>query len=171
MLGYMPRTFTQITHRWTRPISPSPSPLHCFLPRNRKPLPLTLMMEVQHSLETSSQQNLGLTFCALGRRHIIASNLQSAWGVGQLSVCLQPSSQTQTRSELVFAQCSLHLPAPPPPRAEDQVLNHTAYQRLCITNTCSNHTLYYRTCTTAENRCHHENHIFCYFPILACGHL
>lgn len=54
---------------------------------------------------------------------------------------------------------------PPPPHPEVLVLNHTTYQRLCITNQSSNCTLYYRTCTVLENRCHHENCIFCYFPI------
>lgn len=88
--------------------------------------------------------------------------------MGQLRACLKSHSQTQTRSDPVFPQSPLHLNPThtlPPPRPEVHVLNHTTYQRLCITNQSSNCTLYYRTCSVLENRCHHENHIFCSFSI------
>lgn len=53
----------------------------------------------------------------------------------------------RTEREPVLAHCPPHLIPLPPQQAEVQVLNHTTYQRLCISNQSSNHTLYYRTCT------------------------
>lgn len=88
--------------------------------------------------------------------------------MGQLRARLKSRSQTQTGSDPVFPRRPLHLNpphTPPPPHPEVQVLNHTTYQRLCITNQSSNCTLYYRTCPVLENRCHHENRIFCSSPI------
>lgn len=108
------------------------------------------MTEIQHPLETASIESwphlLGSRWTRKNAS-TTASKLQRTWGVGRLTACLESDSKIQIESEPVLAQCPPHLIPLPPQQAEVQVLNHTTYQRLCISNQSSNHTLYYRTCT------------------------
>lgn len=108
------------------------------------------MIEIQHPLETASAESwphlLG-TRWTRKKAQTTASKLQRTWGVGRLIACLESDSKIWTESEPVLAHCPPHLIPLPPQQAEIQVLNHTTYQRLCISNQSSNHTLYYRTCT------------------------
>ena len=104
-----------------------------------------MMTEIQHPLEIASIESwphlLG-TRWTRKKASTTASKLQRTWGVGQLIACLESDSKIQIESEPILAQCPPHLIPLPPQQAEVQVLDHTTYQRLCISNQSSNHTLY-----------------------------